>query len=450
MKKIAFFDFCGTVMSTNNTYDFLFYYFSKKKRYFKLLTFFVLDCLSDFLFFFPENLRRQLEIFFIRKRVFYLLKNEKKKDIDRIANNFLEEAIKKGYINQKIIQEISKKRKEGYKIYLLSSSIDSVLNAFKKKFKIDNVLSSKIKYDKNNIASGLVDDYLYRKKDLIQKINKNILKKSIFYSDNKEDLLLKDKFRKFIFIKSLKKKTSKSYSFTITNKNFLFTYIPSFYYLLSRPLALIYFFLNEALIFFIGFGFKTQILMSYFLYLLLFLPIYEIGSLYNDYFSVKKENNPTLRIQNGLHYDFLVFVLIRIFYGTLIFYFIKDAMLFLLISIFILILSFFHSNIKEEKRIYTMVILRVLKLIPFYLLVKDEVAFFIFIFLVMAIQINPIILYFFDKLKNFSFFFVKIVFIVTFFFFSLLSLFIGVNTLITVFFIFTLRYLSFKNYLRKI
>jgi len=135
MKKIAFFDFCGTVTATNNTYDFLFYYFSRTRNYFKLICFFILDCINDFLFIFPSDLRRQLEIFFIRKKIFYLLKNEKKKKIQMMANNFLEEVIKKGYINQKIIQEISKKRKEGYKIYLLSSSIDPVLNAFKKNLK---------------------------------------------------------------------------------------------------------------------------------------------------------------------------------------------------------------------------------------------------------------------------------------------------------------------------
>ena len=284
---------------------------------------------------------------------------------------------------------------------------------------------------------------------MIEKINKDILKESVCYSDNKEDLLLKDKFKKFIFIKSSKKKTSKSYSSTITKKNFLFTYIPSFYYLLSRPSALIYFSLNEALIFFIGFSFQPKIILSYCLYLLLFLPIYEIGSFYNDYFAVKKENNPTLRIQTGINYNFLVFVLIRILYVVLAFYFIKNF-LFLAISVFILILSLIHSNIKEEKRIYTMIILRLLKLMPFYLLIKKEINFFVFVFLVLVIQINPIILYFFDKLKNFSFYFVKIVFIISLFLFSLFSLFINFNVLIAVFFGFTLRYLSLKNYLRKI
>lgn len=449
---MIFFDFCGTLTATNNTFDFIFYYLKNKKKYLKLIFFFILDTLNIFKNFIFFINKRKWELL-IRKKVFLLLKAEKKKDIYKYAKFFAQQIFVSNFYNKKyyhLIKKIGLSRS----VYILSASISPVLEEFTKDLPVKKVFASKMRFNKKNLFTGHVDDYLFNKKQLILKnFKKSELKKSTFYTDNKEDEQLKEFFGNFIKVNSLKKNFNKaSYTSTINLNNYQYTYFPGFYYILSRPLSIFYFLLNELFIFFLYFR-SLDVLLYYFFYLLIFLPIYEVSSFVNDYYSVKKEVNPTIRIEKKVKMSISLFIALRIFYLILIIYFLKfldNLFLSLIISLVILIIGLYHSFLKEENRKYTMVILRLIKLLPFYFLVANKISFATFFFLSFIIHFFPVALYVYDKEKNLTFDFIKKSLI----FYLLLSIFF-------VFFDFyfllppivvslLLRYLSFWNYLRKV
>ncbi len=415
-----------------------------------MIFFFILDTLIIFknLIFFIN--KKKLELL-IRKKIFLLLKGEKKKDIYKYAKFFAKKIFVSNFYNKKyynLIKKIGLSRS----VYILSASISPVLEEFTKNLPVKKIFASKMRFNEKSVFTGLVDDYLFNKKKLIlENFKISELKKSTFYTDNKEDEQLKQFFGKFIKINSFKKKFNKAYTLTVNLKNYRYAYLPGFYYILSRPLA-IFFFLNELFIFFLYFR-SLDVFLYYFFYLLIFLPIYEVSSFINDYYSVKKESNPTIRIEKKVKVSLTLFIALRVFYLILIIYvfrFLDNLFFSILISFGLLIIALYHSYLKEEKRKYTMVILRLIKLLPFYFLVADRISFASFFFLSFIINFFPVVFYVYDKEKNLTFDFIKksvIFYLLLSIFFVFLDFYFLLAPLVTNL---LLRYLSFWNYLRKV
>lgn len=450
MKRLVFFDFCGTITATNNTYDFIFYYLKSKKKYFKLLCFLFLDSLNIIKNFFFFIDRRKLELS-LRKKIILLLKDEYKDDIYQKAREFSEKILKLGFYNKKLLDKIKKISKKT-EVYIISASIDPVIKEFFKNIPIKKIYSSKMIFDKDKF-NGEIKDYLYNKEKLLVKnFKKEYLKKSLFYTDNKEDFNLNNYFKKIIKVNSLNKSFNKIYSKTINKKNYILTYLPSFYYFISRPLSFIYFFVNEFLIFF-SYLRNLYISLHYFLYLIFFIPVYEISSLFNDYYATKFEKNPTLRIEKNVNYNIFLFVLIRILYIFFLFFFIFKKVshyfaFFLFSVILITFIGILHSLLDVKYRNYSMFLIRFTKLLPFYFLISEKINFFSFVSLVFIIQFLPIIFYFYDK-KNLSLNFIKKSFFI-YLFICIVLAFFDFRLIFPFLFSFILRYLSFLNYLRSI
>lgn len=458
MRKNIFFDFCGTITATNNTYDFIYYYLLKRKKILQLILFVFFDNLNIFKNFIPLLSKQKIEIF-LRKLIFNLLKGEKKENIFEEAYNFAKIIIKKNYFDKEKIEVIRKNLKNGNNVFILSSSIDPVIENFFEILKIKkiNILSSRLKFDNFNIFTGEVEDYLFAKKKLILNYfglrRKNNLMNSQYYTDNSEDQKIKNLFDEFLLINSFKKKVNQSYIGTVNKNNFKLTYFPFLYYLISRPNSFIFFFFNEFLIFVLYFKDFFYVAENYFFYLIFFLPIYELSVFFNDYYGIKKEKYPTLRINKSVKFDGRFFFFLRLLFVFFLIYFFQFGKKFLYLSIFnltICILGFIHSFLETNKRFYTMTLLRILKLMPFFFLVSEKIYFLDFLFLVFLIQFFPIMFYFFDKNKNLNLDFIKKSFLI-YALLSLIFIFSNKNHFLLIFlYSFLMRYLSFYNYLRKI
>lgn len=450
--KYYFFDFCGTLTATNNTYDFIFFYLKKKKLLWQLLKFFIYDFLLDISnFILIKKYKRNIQMR-LRQKIIFLFYNQPKKEIQKEAKNFFNSIKKKDFLNKNLIRKIRFLKKNKRKVYILSASIDPVINVFVKEFKIDNFYSSKLIY-KNEKMVGFTD-YLFKKDILIKQSFKLAkLKNSVYYTDNHEDKKFREIFKEFYFINTFTKQLNKAFQFSINKKNIKFTYFPILYYLISRPSSLIFFLLNELIVFFIFFR-SMDTFKYYLIYFFSFYPLYEIGAFYNDYFAIKKEKKPTQRIDSKLRYNFFMFTIVRIFFAFLILNYLIDKTnikRFILLTIFILIIFFIHSFIKNRNlRFITMFFLRFFKLLPFYFLISERLAIINFFIINLQIQILPYLTYIIDKSKKNLISSHKLLFSFYFLLFFASGLFFGQAFLFTGFYILLLRYLSFKLYLRSV
>lgn len=457
MKNLIFFDFCGTITSTNNTYDFLFFYF-RRRNGLKFLIFLIFDNLNLFKSLIPFLTKTSFEIW-LRKKIFWLLKNEDYDNFMKEAENFVDLIIKKKLFDQEKVNLIREYLKKNNKVMILSASIDPVIRIFFKKMNLANVeiLSSRVEFriiENKKLLTGKGRDFIFNKDKLLLNFKEKELKKAIYYTDNDEDKSFKNLVGKFIFLRPLLKKISTPSLFSVKANNYLFTYIPTLYYLLSRSYSLMFFFLNEFFVFFVYFKNLFFVLENYLTYLIFFLPIYEISSLYNDYISAKKEKKPTLRIEKGLRYNFLLFILIRIAFMLVllgIFKFDLKAILSVVISVLVSIGGIVHSLFSVDKRVISIVFLRIAKLFPFYFFVSSSISIDKFMYLVFLIQSMPIVFYILEKKNIFSLRLVKKTFLVFVTINLVTSLyFLDLGIFFSFLIVLFLRYLSFYKYLRAI
>lgn len=375
-----YFDVCNTITQTNNTNDFILYYFIKKNNYIKIIKYLYIF----FLYFIKKtlnfkNIKHIIDIE-TRKNIIGLLKNEKVSDVKLYAQNYVEQIFKKGLLNEKIIEILNQKRKQN-KIIFLSASINPPIEEIAKKLNIDKVYCSKLQV-KNNKYTGVLEIDLYNNKQIF--INKKNLKK-YFYTDNIEDLNLIKYFNHIYFINNNKKFLDNKITYinikendldtnAVNNKNKFFIYIPCLYYFISRirihyfiPILFRELFLLSFLIYFLNKIYFLYSLFYAFLSYICFFSIYEIGGLYND-LADKKDKSKTNRIAKKVKININIFLLIRFLFlifilfvinklfGNLWFYYF--IFLVLVISIYIL-----HSKINNKFRIITFVSLKILRVI---------------------------------------------------------------------------------------
>lgn len=352
----------------------------------------------------------------------------------------------------------------------MSASIDLPILSLAKKINIDSVYASKLSYA-NGICTGLIsNDFLHSKNQLIEKLKRKN-NKIFFYSDNHEDIeifkekniksfiIYHDKKELFYWSTKLNKMVSRinfifykkhrlgdNLNKPFFSKRYLFLYIPSFYYFLTRP-AFLSVLLKEIvplffLIVFI-FGNHLDVLKIVIVYFV-FFSLYDIGSFYNDNYASKNEINPTIRLDKKIKINFPLFVLVRIFFFVLIYFIFKNnyGINLFVFSLISLILLLIHSLVKEKNRWITFILLVLNRsLVPVISLFSGN--FFIFIFFIFVHLWRC----FYYLAKVFSFRDLPKLFLyyllTSFLFVSLFGYKFGVLGLILCFYLLVLNYLIF-------
>lgn len=421
MKKKYFFDACGTITKTNNTYAFVFYII--KNNPILKIKFFIF--LIEGYFF--EIIKQKNNT---RLKIINLLKGYSNKELKRQAQNYVNKLEIKKLFNTEIVSKLIKNKKNSI---IISSAINYPIEAIAKKFGIKKIISSELEIKNNKITGKLKTDLLYKKQNTANLFKDVDFKKSYFFSDNVEDIeffklfsnqiVIIDNEKKMNFWKKkfpkckiiLVKENQNKYPITINKKNYKLGYIPSLYYLLSRfnegvilsllikeiiPITIINFYINSISLF-------KSLVLTILLYIN-FYSIYEIGNLFNDQLD---KNKTTIRIPKNTKYNINKFIVIRIVFGIISFAFlikmfgIQNSLYFYLFSIITLTVLLIHTLIKKTYRKYSFIILRLLKAaIPVYFLIGSRYLLFNIIAVFCFQHLNSIFYYlnkkFFDDFKN--------------------------------------------------
>ena len=187
-KKIVVFDLCGTLYSSNTTFDFVDYVLDRsfscyllKTRLFK----YGLIVLGRLL---GKDLYRKLYIYQLKGLPADRLRNK--------ANEFVET-----FLSYKKVKEVhsllSRSMSDGDFVYICSASLDVIVSAVCKEINVDNWMATELVYDPSGLCRGKIkNDLLGKKADAFQS---NL---ELVVTDNISDLsLLKKAKRKFILSK---------------------------------------------------------------------------------------------------------------------------------------------------------------------------------------------------------------------------------------------------------
>lgn len=420
-KQYYFFDVCGTITKTNNTYSFIYFVIQKNL---KLKIKFIIYLIEGYILkIINTNDNRS------RLKIVNLLNGFKINELKKEAKKYVSLLERKHLFNSEVIDEINKYKES---VILISSAIDFPICAIAKKLGIKQYISSTLKSKNEIILGNFEKDILSKKHEVLESIKDIDYSKSYFYSDNFEDLKSLKKFKHQIIIINNKNNIKiwknklpkctiiipsleeKPYPTNINKKNHNLGYIPSIYYILSRlkegvvysllikeilPISLINTYINKV-------NFIKSFSITIFVYII-FYSIYEIGNLYNDQID---KNKKTIRIPDGIYYNFLLFITIRISFLIIIFLFFQanniiNILQFYSVSLATLVVLIFHSLIKKEKRICTFILLRLLKaIIPIFTIIGTNNIIPNTIALITYQHLNSIFFYynkhFFDSIKN--------------------------------------------------
>ena len=280
------------------------------------------------------------------------------------------------FFNNSVVSCLKKDITNGFVPYIISGNILEIIEPAAFQLNIKNIYTSKLEYD-NDICTGYFDKDIRGRK--LQVVNEMILEdqsinleSSKFVSDNVEDIPAAKKF-KFIVGVIINQFTAKNWykvtdSILILNSGIRLTsihiYLLAYYFITVRTnwLTLLFHRLSFlALVLFLYGGLSDVGLLfaSWFV----FVASYEVGYIDNDYYAVKKEINPTIRLaadQAVTHIFY--FISARIFYLLAItyismtvwaeFYYVTIA------SLLNLIIYIFHNRLPRKNRLITYSILK--------------------------------------------------------------------------------------------
>jgi len=408
-RKVAIFDFDNTIIEINSTFDFIghFLWLHSKLKFIIFLFLREFNFLLDF-----------------RSYAVSLLKGFKKETISEASKYFFEHS--KKYLNKEALEQIQYFKSNGYEIILISATLDFLLKPFADFIKCDSWFASELEFNEEEKCTGHFKKDLLGRKEFLVKTKKEFeninFKKSYCFSDNKEDIEFLKLFGesraviynnwggkflkewwfkngiKTITFNTYKKFNEKLYfipfSYSVYSKRFpsLRSFIIQLYLI---PQIINFYFLNIPL------SFLNIIL--FFIGLLGFYSIYEIGYAQNDCQAFfEKKGNPIFRCTREFCQKIKVFVFYKISFFVIILVLIylldKNLLLFVSLCILTLFLFLLHNFVggNSKVKIFTFPSLRIMKIItPFSLL--SEKFFLASLFYICYILIEQLILYIYNK-----------------------------------------------------
>ena len=186
MKKIAFFDFCETLVQFQTADNFVdFVRRSVKSPFMNALEFFRV-CLVKVRFFALANRLHQNNLH--KKLKLLQMKNLPDDKVCFLAKQYYENEIKPCLINEMII-ELKKKKRQGYFTVIISGGYEHYIRHFAEDFEVDLVVAT-------DILSGRIDGLDCMGSNKIKKLKEYLsldlydLENSVAYSDSLSDLPL--------------------------------------------------------------------------------------------------------------------------------------------------------------------------------------------------------------------------------------------------------------------
>jgi phosphoserine phosphatase len=319
--KISVYDFDKTLSLDNSLHGFVDYFILNQRNNNPILNFINYAIYKSKLFYLDRIIKKsKIEFLLIQ------LLGHSKMEICALAKEFVRCKLK---FNHKLVDEMELDRLSGMTPVIVSGSIEEIIGPAAEVLNIQIYKSSTLNYS-NSQCLGDLKESLIGKKDcavdelLTQYINVN-LENSKFTSDNVEDINCAVRFGKVVGIIWNKKADtlwSKVTNIKIKIKpgvklNALHTYVLGYYYFLIRSNW------YTTLLFRLGFlafvSLTLEIPNSADLIILswiVFISLYEIGYIDNDYYAVKKEDNPSIRLSaDQKENQVRKFIIARIFYA---------------------------------------------------------------------------------------------------------------------------------------
>ena len=151
--KIALFDFCETLVGFQTADAYVRFVMSNSGE----------TCLSADRFFTFLNrtrilglMRRLMPKASIEKRLrLKNLKGMSREKLESLAQRYYTEKLKPAFIVP-VVDELKRKKQEGYKIYLVSGGYDIYLKVFAEEFGVDGIVSTRLAF-KNGVCTGKFD-----------------------------------------------------------------------------------------------------------------------------------------------------------------------------------------------------------------------------------------------------------------------------------------------------
>lgn len=339
--KVALFDLDGVFVTTNSTFAFVEFYAFRHFRSLKFLKF----LLTHILYFvgsgwFVTRDKRDVWLEF--------LAGEDAGKVREAAETFVKKKLSPA-VDEGMARRFADLRGKGYRIAIVSASIDPVVGAFSAAFGFDDWFSGELFVEGGKHKGFFKNDLRGRKHAILASLEKRYgsidLADSYFFTDNREDLplakivghsygVVRGNFENLFWEENGISVVPAGISRKISPKRFL---IPLTYFLFVRTASLT----DKGLwFFFVGYPMFVLLVSGvistanvFFIILSIagFYSIYEIGYFVNDFKSVHREKNPTIRfdvnapissfwfIVNRLAFFAVVFVLLWYVYPHLFF-----------------------------------------------------------------------------------------------------------------------------------
>jgi phosphoserine phosphatase len=365
MKKIAVYDFDNTLYSGNSLKDFVEFFISEEENFIRRLS------MRIKYFIFLGVINRILR----KSKTDFLVSN-----FNGYAKEYIEKcAIKFSNIlnfHEAICKQLIADKKDGYEVWIVSGTIEEILSVYANKLNVVNWMSGKLNYTNNKCTGLLAFNMKGNKKEaLISKFDSQDIdwKHSKFYSDNKEDYDCGRIFGVYVAVaNSLKEKNNHlkhTKNIILIKKNITLSLIeillPGYYYAVVRSglYSLVYNRIGFISLAFYLFG-SLDILQAVILGFIFFVILYEIGYIDNDYYAVKNEENPSIRLSEDQSVMGVIqFIAIRLFYSALVAYFMfridsEMALLLCVCSIVNLAIYLVHNRLKRRYRLPTYTVLK--------------------------------------------------------------------------------------------
>jgi HAD superfamily hydrolase (TIGR01490 family) len=189
--RIAFFDFCETIVNFQTADRFIKFCLNGNKKK-NTTNHFLYEILKKTKI--RRILAKILSIYSINKRLkLYKLKGISFERLDFLAKKYYIEELQPALILP-VISEIIKKKEDGYQMWIISGGYDLYIKYFMEDYKLNGQIATKVGFDKNNICTGKFDGIDCIGKNKVKLVKEKIQNidtyKSVFYSDSKSDIPL--------------------------------------------------------------------------------------------------------------------------------------------------------------------------------------------------------------------------------------------------------------------
>lgn len=165
-QKCFLIDICGTIYRSNTTFDFMAFHFSSEPWFCRFQS--VRKC--RYISAINSKIQYYFGIDIIRYILIRHLKGYSRTELSSMVKTFYNDFLA-CRINKQVIEIIEKKRKEGYKLIIVSATLDCISKEIANRLNIPIQFSSTLSYDSKGVCRGILQqDLLGNKGKSLQSI----------------------------------------------------------------------------------------------------------------------------------------------------------------------------------------------------------------------------------------------------------------------------------------